>query len=76
MADSFLDWGKARETLFPNAPQHCETNSWTIGPAQDAEIPDLMKFWRSGPTGPTIFVNSVIVKKANFQNIFYYFSIL
>jgi hypothetical protein len=53
-----------------------ETNSWTIGLAQDAEIPDLMKFWQSGLTGPTIFVNSVIVKKANFQNIFYYFSIL
>ena len=34
--------------------------SRTIGPAQDAEIPDLMKFWRSGPTGPTIFVNSVL----------------
>ena len=27
----------------------------TVGPAQGAEIPDLMKFWQ---TGPTIFANS------------------
>ena len=35
-----------------------ETNSRTIRLAQDADIPDLMKFWRSGTTGLTIFTNS------------------
>jgi hypothetical protein len=33
-------------------------HSWTIGLAQDAEIPDLMKFLRSGPTEPTILVKT------------------
>jgi len=46
---------------LPTISQHTTMEFFarrTIGLAQDAEIPDLMKFWRSELTGPTIFANS------------------
>jgi hypothetical protein len=60
MADSFLDWCKARETAahsrFKRRGHKKKYAAEADRLSQDVEIPDLMKFWQSGLTGPTIFV--------------------